>query len=283
MSGCSEFAAASSQIAVRAVTDEEVEFLFEHGWVHVPGLVDVDVARLLLERAKAEFGEDGRQGLDESVEAEGYNAWFRSKPDPLDDEIFRALALSRELGRNAARLLGRDSSIRLMVSAMMAKLPSGSQRGAATDYHQDISGHTYLEANFLTAWVALDEVTPEMGPMRFYSGSHKLGNLGQIMQKEICDGWAPLLASTCRVTEPIQYKPGDATFHMAATIHGTAENLGSRPRWSWAGVLVPGDARYTGAESYITDGLDLKPRGQLNHPKFPLVYLPEHDGLFHEE
>jgi len=278
MSGSLDSNTQHSQIAMRTVTQEEVEFFFEHGWVHIPGLIDPVSARLLLNQAKAEFGDDGRRGVDESVKVDSYNAWFRSKPDPYDDEIFRGLALSSELGRNAARLLGRNSSIRLMVSAMMAKLPAGSQRGAPTDYHQDICGHTYLEANFLTAWVALDEVTPDMGSMRFYSGSHKLGNLGRIMEKEIWEGWIPLLTNACSVTEPIHYQPGDATFHMAATIHGTAENLGSNPRWSWAGVLVPGDARYTGAENFITDGLGLKPMNQIDHPKFPIIYLPESRG-----
>lgn len=267
------------QIAVRAVTTAEIDFFFEHGWVHVPGLIDLEAARLLLGRAKAEFGDDGCRGLEAGYKADGYKAWFRSLENPLDDACFRSLALSHELGRNAALLLGRDSPIRLMVSAAMAKLPVGSARGAPTDFHQDICGHAYLEANFLTAWVALDEVTPEMGPMQFYSGSHKLGNLGQIMEAPIWQGWAPRVAAACSRTAPVAYRPGDATFHMASTIHGTAENRGDRPRWSWAGVLVPGDARYTGAANYITDGLGLVPMRMLDHPKFPLVYSPEAKGL----
>lgn len=265
----------SPRIAVRAVTEAEVDFLFEHGWVHVPSLIDRDAARLLLDRAKAEFGEDGRRGLDETDKAEGYHAWFRARPDPLDDQLFNQLALSPDLGRNTARLLGRDGAIRLMVSSYMAKMPAGSQRGAPTDFHQDLCGHTYLEGNFLTAWVALDEITSDMAPMQFYSGSHRLGNLGQIAQPEIWDGWASLLERTCARSDPVAYRPGDATFHLAGTIHGTDQNRGDRPRWSWAGVLVPGDARYTGAANYITDGLDLVPGGMIDHPRFPITYAPQ--------
>ena len=61
---------------------------------------------------------------------------------------------------------------------------------------------------------------------------------------------------------------------MNGTIHGTDPNLGDRPRWSWAGVLVPGDARYTGAKSEYVDGLGLEPYDQLDHPKFPIIYDP---------
>ena len=264
-----------SEIHVRDVTDDEIAFFFENGWVHIPKLIDRQAAQMLLERAETEFGKDARAGLDENSPIDSYHAWFRSKPDPLDDPAFRALSLSPTLGRNAAKLLGRDSPIRLMVSSMMAKVAGGSRRGRPTAFHQDISGHTYLEANFLTAWVALDEVTAEMGPMQFYSGSHKLGNLGQIMQKEIWDGWAPRLSASCAITPPVPYEAGDATFHMASTIHGTDENRGTRPRWSWAGVLVPGDARYTGAANFITDGLGLEPEGMIDHAKFPIVYSPD--------
>lgn len=263
-----------SAIDLRDVTQEEIDFLLDHGWVKVPNLITREAAKRLLDRAMGEFGEDGRAGLDESVKPQSYQSWFRSRQDPMDDPDFRALGHSPELGRNAARLLGRDSSIRLIVSSIAAKLAGGHQQGQPTDFHQDVSGHTYLEANFLTAWIALDEITPDMGPMRFYDGSHKLGNLGQIVQPNIWDGWVPLLGKTCTLTDPIDYQPGDATFHMAATIHGTGLNLGSRPRWSWAGVLVPGDARYTGASNFLTDGLGLQPEGMVDHPKFPIIYSP---------
>lgn len=266
---------AAASPAIRTVTDAEVDFLFEHGWVKVPSLIMRGMAKNLLRRAIAEFGEDGRAGLDEIAALKSYQSWFRSRQDPMDDPAFRALAHSPDLGRNAARLLGRNSSIRLIVSSLTAKLAGGHQRGQPTDFHQDISGHTYLEGNFLTVWIALDEITPDMGPMRFYDGSHKLGNLGQIVQPEIWEGWAPLVGKTCTLTDPIDYEPGDATFHMATTIHGTGLNLGSRPRWSWAGVLVPADARYTGAANYLTDGLGLTPEGMVDHPKFPIIYSPE--------
>ena len=264
---------AKFDVKVRPVTNEEIEFFFENGWVKLPALIDRDTAAVLLERAKKLFGEDGRKGLEfEGPVKESWQSWFRSDPRLGQEERFTTLALSRELGRNAARLLGRDSSIRLMMTAVMAKLPGDSGKGSGTDFHQDTPGHMYLEANFLTAWIALDEVTPKMGAMQFYSGSHKLGNLGQV--GALWDQWTPHIEHFCSLSEPVALQPGDATIHMNGTIHGTDPNLGDRPRWSWAGVLVPGDARYTGAKSEYVDGLGLEPYDQLDHPKFPIIYDP---------
>lgn len=264
---------AGVEIKVRSVTDPEIDFFFEHGWVKLPALIDRDSAAILLERAKLNFGEDGRKALEqEAPETESWRGWFRNDPDCGRDEHYAALRTSRELGRNAARLLGRDSSIRMMMDATMAKLPGHSGKGNGTDFHQDTPGHMYLEANFLTSWIALDAVDQDMGAMQFYSGSHKLGNLGQV--GALWDEWAPYIDRFCTLTEPIALQPGDATVHANGTIHGTAPNGGQRPRWSWAGVLVPGDARYTGAQSEYVDGLGIRPYRQLDHPKFPVIYDP---------
>lgn len=262
-----------ADITVRPVTDDEIEFFFDNGWVRLPGLLDPALAAMLLGRAKSIFGDDGRAGLKPlAPEARAYESWFRTNTDAEEDEAFQALAMSRELGRNAARLLGRDSAIRVMVAKFMAKLPQADGLGEPTDFHQDTPGHMYLEANFLTAWIALDEVTPEMGALQFYTGSHKLGNLGQL--GELWDAWKPRIDRSCSLTDPIALQPGDATVHMNGMIHGTAPNVSDRPRWSWASVMVPADARYTGAASPFLDGLGLEPGGSIDHPKYPVIYAP---------
>jgi len=264
---------ASVEIQVRPVTEAEIAFFFEHGWVKLPALIDPQCAAILLERAQRTFGVDGRKGLEQETPATEYwQTWFRSNSDCGRDDYYAALRTSRELGRNAARLLGRDSSIRMMMDATMAKLPGDSGKGNGTDFHQDTPGHMYLEANFLTPWIALDRVDQDMGAMQFYSGSHKLGNLGQV--GALWDEWAPYIDRFCTLSEPIALQPGDATVHANGTIHGTAPNRGQRPRWSWAGVLVPGDARYTGAQSEYTDGRGIKAYGPLDHPDFPVIYDP---------
>lgn len=267
----------ASTIKVRAVTDEETAFFFENGWVKVPGLISRDDAALLLDYSKSIFGEDGRKGLDPVPGVTSYyEKWFRSAlMEGLDQSGYKPLSHSRDLGRNVARLLGRDSPIRLSAAnSASVKLPNHGTRGGVTDWHQDVPGHPYFEGNHLTAWVALDEVTHDMGAMQFYSRSHRLGNLGRMAGPD-WGGWGPRIRQATSLTPPVEMQPGDATFHMDATIHGTMANTSSRPRWAWTGNCIPGDARYTGAASPFTDGLGLELWGPLDHPNFPLIYKPE--------
>jgi hypothetical protein len=67
-------------------------------------------------------------------------------------------------------------------------------------------------------------------------------------------------------------QPGDATVHTNLMIHGTGPNLTNRPRWSFIGMYLPADTRYTGADSFYTNGLGLKPWDVIEHPNFPVIY-----------
>ncbi|WP_037490747.1 phytanoyl-CoA dioxygenase family protein [Sphingobium indicum] len=261
---------------VRSVTNAEVDFFFQHGWVKIPQLIERDTAADLLHRARSVFGEDGRAGIDQLPKpAAHYETWFRTTCDAMEDERFRALSLSTALGNNTARLLGRDGPIRLMLSDIGVKLPVETGRGNPTTFHQDTPGHPYIESNFLTAWVALDEVAADMGALQFYSGSHKLGNLGYTHDPAIRAQWQPILDKYCVLTEPVTLQPGDATFHINGTMHGTQANTSGQPRWSWMSVMVPGDARYTGAPHRYIDGRGFTQFGQLDHPTLPIIYSPE--------
>jgi len=260
---------------IREVTDKEVDFFFENGWVKLPGLIDAEFSAALLDGAKRVFGENGDKplGKDASLDL----AWFRTYDEIAnEDERFNELATSNTLGYNASRLFGRVSPIRLMQNSLMVKLPTkgGSKQSAATAWHQDTGAHLFSDANSVNVWVALDEVGADMGAMQFYSGSHKLGNLGDLKDPEIWEGWQPRIERSCSLTDPVALQPGDATIHTHFMIHGTKENSGNSPRWAWGAMLLPADARYTGAQSYYTDGLGLEPFGSLEHPNFPVIYKP---------
>ena len=264
-------------VMVRPVTDDEIDFFFEYGWVKLPGLVDRDVAAGLLAGAKRLLGENGDAPIGNADgRKEKDFTWFRTYVDAgRDDAYFAALGTSSELGRNAARLFGRDSSIRRMQDSLMVKLPANQGRNSApTQFHQDTRDQQFFEANSLNVWIALDEVTPDMGALQFYSGSHKLGNLGNFANPHIHEGWRSRLARSCSLTEPVHLLPGDATIHTHYTIHGTGENMTDRPRWAWGAMLLPGDALYNGARSSYTEGLGLEAWKQFDVPNFPVIYEP---------
>ena len=257
---------------VRPVTDAEVSTFWENGWVKLPSLIDRQSAAKLLARAKSVFGEDGRLGLEPvaDVRPQGYDyrTWFRSHfgADQLGADVF-SVARSRRLGHNVARLYGRDSCVRVLLNNFQVKLPRDSGVGEATVFHQDTPGFLYVEGAIISIWMAIDEVTADMGGLQFRTGAHKLGYLGTMQ------GWEERL-NAFPLTPPMILQPGDATAHIGNMYHGTGPNMTDRPRWSWTSIMAPGDARYTGAKSPYGDNLGLEPGQILDHPSAPIIYAP---------
>jgi hypothetical protein len=259
--------AVASQTAVsgvRDITAEEVAFFADNGWATLRGLLSPDLTAGLLERAKRLMGEDG--GGDRR---EGRNTGFWSNfvnPN-LEDELFASFLSESALGRNAAVLLGRDSSIRNFANMLAVKLPAGSSPllNNATPMHQDALGPTELCG--LNFWIALDEATRQQGTLQYRTGSHKLGPLGGDLRRGVGvspETW-PRLAEL-PVTEPQHLQAGDATVHHNFTVHAANANEGDRPRWAYLCPVFPGDARYIG---YISD-----PDGPIDASEYPLMYAP---------
>ena len=94
---------------------------------------------------------------------------FKQHHDP-DDEVplTREIALSAGAGRNCARLLRGAPRARLLQRNFVAKYGIGDEyENGATLYHQDFPGHAIDRSEMATVWIALNEVTPEMGSLRF--------------------------------------------------------------------------------------------------------------------
>jgi hypothetical protein len=261
----------ADDIAVRArpVTDDEARHLWEHGWVKLEGLLDAETTARLLAGAKTLMGEDGdaaelREGVDKH-----YDWWqdyhWPSRDDPAFDKVVR----DPVLGRNAARLFGRDMPMLSITNLLVPKLPAEGKGGQATAWHQDAG--IPFRCTSVALWIALDEVTPDMGSMRFHDRSHKLGTL---VDGPVPDNY-PLLGD-CALTPPMTLAPGDATVHNNQCVHGAPANGTDRTRWGFIINYFPADAPYTGASSHHTDDIraELEVGKATRHPKFPLVYSP---------
>lgn len=256
---------------VRDVTAEEVDFYRENGWAFLPGLIPPEAAADLLARARTLMGDRGdANALRPVVDQESQLFNTRYRPD-LEDDLYRALRTDRGLGRNAALLLGRDMPVRSLTNFIAVKLPhdldTDKPGKGPTEYHQD-HGAMPTMGESLVFWIALDTVTPEMGSMRFYNGSHRLGWLaGDPLS------WPRVWEH--ELSEPVVYKPGDATAHGTMVVHGAPENLTHRSRWSYIVNFFPDTAVYTGLAGRHTAGADdalMAGKPFPDHPNYPLVY-----------
>ena len=148
------------------------------------------------------------------------NAWRRS-------ERVRAFVFARRLARVAAELMG-ISGVRLYHDQALVKEPGGRP----TPWHQDQYYWPLDTANTVTLWMPLVDVSVEMGPMIFATGSHRM------------EGWAPRPISDqtdAALSEEIRRRglaigggqplaAGDATFHGGRTVHAARANRSTRRR-----------------------------------------------------
>src|SRR5690349_24826873 len=97
---------------VREVTDEEVSFFRENGWVYLPGLISRQIAGDLLAHLKRLYGveydelprdhPDAQQTM-ERIKAAGPSMFFMSR---LQDDHIKEIVSSRALGTASAKLTG---------------------------------------------------------------------------------------------------------------------------------------------------------------------------------
>lgn len=221
---------------IRDVTAEEVAFYAENGWVKLDRLVTPEFARELRQAGEAHTDGERKPGSWNSLATEG------------GVEQFRALMFSERMGRNAERLINRKSltdvqvPLRYRADHFVCR-PAGGSHG--TPYHQDSVEHGSDRAGELQFWLALDEVTPEMGAMRFLSGVHRAGPLGAVLRDEqdLLEQY-PKLPDLYEMSPPFHYQPGDATVHHGYMVHGAPPNTTDRARWSYIFSYTPADTRW---------------------------------------
>ena len=267
--------AISPLAAVRAVTDDEVEHYQKHGWVKLDQLFQPWAVRGLLKRAKERMGEDplsvSRVSPNERVENE-QNWYARWDGCSHSDAWISDLSHSRALAGVAARLMG-SKQVRFYFDHIFVKRPAASD-GGPTPWHQDLPHHPLDRQGVLTIWTPLVECPPEMGTMRFLSGSHRAGLFGRYLNRNdginLVDEY-PWVLDEFEMSPPLHLRAGDATVHNLAIIHYAPENATPSPRWVYAIQWLPPSARYTGAPNHRTVGLELEIDAPLDHPRFPII------------
>lgn len=271
----------------REVSDEEIAHYRENGWTKVEGLISPELAQEILDSVKANMlaaSDDGDvhtgaiksdETLDKIHDREIWRDWhFPARDDGL--EPLRSLTYSRELGRNAALMIGREVGINYHADLIAVKMPAGHSASRPTGFHQDWVNFPFDRTGFLTYWIALDEITADMGAMRFYNGSQKAGPLGKmgLSGTELPD-YYPDLRDRFALSDPIDLAQGDATIHNGLVVHGAPENSTDRPRWTLILAYHPSDTCYTGAPHHIFRAdLGLEVGKPIRHELFRQVYAP---------
>lgn len=173
------------------------------------------------------------------AERDVFNRAFLSVTNTFrHDEETRPFVFARRFARIAADLTGVDA-VRIFHNQAFFKEPGGGP----TPWHQD---HYYWPLDTdkaCTIWIPLVDITPEMGALRFATGSHRFPFLDEMgisddamahFDREIAQRGLPVVTRAM--------KAGDATIHAGWTLHSAAANNGDY-------------AREVSAISYYPDGI----------------------------
>jgi ectoine hydroxylase-related dioxygenase (phytanoyl-CoA dioxygenase family) len=272
----------AEEVEMREITDDELAQYEEDGWVMLRELISRELAAELLTAAQ-ELRETVRSSTDfepaehggRQVRTSDWVAFEASFAETFPSfqarkirvEPFRSLTFGEAAGRTAHRIMNRgrltDESIgvRYLEDALLYKPPGEPEVDAfKMGYHQDQPTFGVDRGGGFNLWIAIDEVRPEQGAMRFLTGSHREGSLGPaggLLARY------PKLLDVYDLSPPFHYQPGDATVHNSYTIHGTPPNRADKPRWSYVPTYIPADC-----EIIEDTGLGLQEADE----RFPLVY-----------
>ncbi len=154
---------------------------------------------------------------------------------------FGKLSTSRRLTSDVERLLG-SRGVGIFADSMLFKT---GQNAGMNDWHQDGPSLDILrDPKLITAWIALDDVGPEDGPVCFARGSHRWSESPEDARRRLA---AMLSADGTTVDSNLQKclaRRGEAHFHHGLTWHCSLPNRSGRPRRGYAIFYFPAGARF---------------------------------------
>jgi ectoine hydroxylase-related dioxygenase (phytanoyl-CoA dioxygenase family) len=274
---------------IRQVTNEEVEFFEEHGWVKLDALFEPSLAdellqhiqKVITQRTKGEDGYVAERAPD--AKSELMREYVASTNLRESDSWLEDLAVCRELGEASAQLI-KTRPLRLFADSVFHKPARGSGPqwfSGETPWHQDYPATPLDRANDLQIWVAACEITPDMGCLQYLSGTHRLPPMGKASSYRDAEGKIyakgavevyPWLLEKHEVSPAFHMKPGDALAHHSLTMHYSQENQSeTNDRWAWGSRRMDARICYNGAPNHRTDGRGLQLDRPFDHEAFPIV------------
>jgi len=198
----------------------------EQGFVHLRDVLPAEdlaatgreITRLTIELNTQTLPLEDRSTYDRAF-LQVMNLWQQS-------EAVRAFVFGKTLARIAAELLEVDG-VRLYHDQSLYKEPGGG----FTPAHADQYYWPLASDRTITAWVPLQAVPAEMGPLAFYAGSHKsvLGRDLPISDESEAAITAAMEAQSFPVIDE-PFALGDVSFHAGWIFHRAGPNVSETPR-----------------------------------------------------
>jgi ectoine hydroxylase-related dioxygenase (phytanoyl-CoA dioxygenase family) len=253
------------------------------GYVVGPTVFSADQVAALREAMERVYDGGG-----DKAAAGRWGGWVRGQdPDSLRktdnvwlcDSAFEAAVTNPLIGRLAAELMGVDG-IRLWQDQLLYKPGEGVPTGVV-GWHQDWYYWQGAAAtpDLLTAWIALDDIAEETGPMRVVPGSHHWGlvDVNDFFANDLADQEIRLRRRGDFQPVSLLLGAGQVSFHHCLTLHGSAPNVSAGPRRALAvHLMVDGLSSRPGGDGHYN--LDLltelggRPGDAFEGDSWPVIY-----------
>jgi len=209
------------------LSEESIRLFREQGFIKLKDVLDAEVLEYYGEAITRVTLENNRYKDVPLSERTTYGRAFIQVGNLWEkDPQARELTFSKRLARIAAELL-EVSAVRLWHDQALYK-ESG---GGFTPWHVDQQYWPMLTDRSITAWIPLQPVSLEMGPMAFGLGSHRM-NIARNL--EISDDSEQIIADAIEmyhveeIYEP--YELGEVSYHLGWTLHRAGPNTLNEPR-----------------------------------------------------
>jgi ectoine hydroxylase-related dioxygenase (phytanoyl-CoA dioxygenase family) len=183
-------------------------------------------------------------------------------------------------------VLGPDIQVHHSKLASKPQIPG---RGEFA-WHQDFPFTPHTNSSLVSAFIYLDDATPQNGCMSMARGSYRLGPLRHVNDDGAFLGYCveaeQVLAAHGAVT--VEAKAGDMSLHHCFTLHSSPANLSGEPRRGLIFEYRASDAVQLGGPTFVDTGRQVRGRftgavrceeGLFELPLFPWTGSPSY-GLY---
>ena len=278
------------------LSQAQIEQFRRLGYLVLPKLIPPELAIRLRDRYDGLFSGHFETGVypDEWHWREGIS--FPTAPREIvngwkADRLVASVALSEELGRMVAQLMGWEQGTRIAQDDVLWKPPNAKGIG----FHQDSA---YISTQFqpysdnsVTVWIALDDADPETGVVEYAAGSHQwTKQAGQSAGDSSFHGGADYKAGCRRAAEAtgldfdtlefegLTVPVGGCILHHGDTWHGSGPNRSDvRHRRALAVHLLRRDVTFRAEPrpDYIYGRYAVHGSTDVGETWFPVTYSPE--------
>lgn len=212
----------------RVLSREQVDFFHREGYLALPGLIDSTwieklktALAILIDRSRELAESDGTFDLEDGHSADSPRLRRIAYLDDLDP-LFWEFSRDSILPDVVADLVGPDVTFRESLANF--KWADG---GREVKWHQDIPFYPHTNLTPMQVLIALEDVTPENGPLQVIPRSHR----GPIFDHYTPDGtWTGFIdesdydSISLDTAQPLTGPAGTVTIHHCATVHGSDRN-----------------------------------------------------------